>query len=145
MGINRTASAFTVCSVCLEMLWTALETGSGLFAREGSSTRSLEGPEYQYPQRSFWKWAVCERLVQHSFPTLVRHLCSGQELYGGLHWKLYFSFLELFWDNTGECELKSLIKVSSASLKDGQCSKSLSVLAGLWLLSQLTTNCCWFT
>lgn len=122
VGINKTASAFTSV-LCLEKLWAVLEMDSEVFAGEGSSRRALEGPEYVL--RSLGSGLSVGGSWSTAYPPLSGPwLLTGGVCWGGTlgsqatadrrDWKLCFSFLELLWDNTGQCELKSLIKISSA-------------------------------
>lgn len=123
MGINKTDSAFT--SV-LYLLGEAVNSaGNGQWhIWEGSSRKAVEGPEYQYLLRNLGNGLSVKGLCSTVYPplsgTCVLDRRSMVGLHSGLSQQLIqdienfiFSFLELLWDNTGECELKSLIKVSS--------------------------------
>lgn len=82
MGINKTDSAFT--SV-LYLLGEAVNSaGNGQWhVWEGSSRKAVEGPEYQYLLRNLGSGLSVKGLCS-SLSTLVRHLCSGQEVHGGI-------------------------------------------------------------
>lgn len=123
LGIKKTDSAF---SSVLCLLGEAVNSaGNGQWhVWEGSSRKAVEGQNISI-YWGIWElgclWKVCVAQLTHPCQAPVfwtggawwDYTLGSQSTVDTRYWKLYFSFLEPLWDNTGACELKSLIKVSS--------------------------------